>query len=84
VIAPHGAGLVNVLWSRPGVQVLELTPSEENGPGLFHSITTCTGGTYWWLPGTARGPGGSPTIHQDFELDPQLLTEALAHCGADR
>ena len=84
VIAPHGAGLVNVLWSQPGVQVLELSPSVNDSPGLFHSITSCAGGIYWWLPGASRGPENAPTIHQDFEIDLSRFAEALLHTGADQ
>ncbi len=82
VIAPHGAGLVNVLYSRPGVQVIELTPSESIGPHLFHSVTTCAGGTYWWLPGRPEGPSSSPVVHQHFVVDPRRFAEALDHTGA--
>lgn len=82
VIAPHGAGLVNVLYSRPGVQVIELTPSKSVGPHLFHSVTTCAGGTYWWLPGSAQGPSSCPDVHQHFEVDPRRFVEALAHTQA--
>jgi hypothetical protein len=84
VVAPHGAGLVNVLYSRPGVQVIELSPSEQDGPHLFHSTTACAGGTYWWLPGQPMEPGHGPTVHQHFEIDPRRFAEALAHTGADR
>jgi capsular polysaccharide biosynthesis protein len=84
VIGPHGAGLVNVLYSRPGVQIIELSPCSSAGPGLFHSASTCVGGTYWWLPGQPQGPATSPPVHQDFVLDPQHLAEALAHTGADQ
>jgi capsular polysaccharide biosynthesis protein len=84
VIAPHGAGLVNTLYSQPGVQVIEIVPSPQVGPHLFHSTTTAAGGTYWWLP-AQPGPSAETTgasIHQDFHVDPVLLQEALRNTGA--
>jgi capsular polysaccharide biosynthesis protein len=84
VIAPHGAGLANVLYCGSGVQVIEITPCHTIGPHLFHSITTCVGGTYWWLPGEPSPPHGKVDVHVDFNVDPKLFQEALRHTGADQ
>jgi capsular polysaccharide biosynthesis protein len=81
VIGAHGAGLVNVLYCRPSVQVIEITPSSQIGPHLFHSITACVGGTYWWLPGVPTRSSHAADIHQDFNVDPKQFSEALQHTG---
>ena len=50
VVAPHGAGLANILFCQPGAKVLELSPDAEFRPffaymanklGLTHGILPC-------------------------------------------
>jgi capsular polysaccharide biosynthesis protein len=82
VIAPHGAGLANVLYCKPGVRVMEITPSPTIEPHLFHSITACVDGNYWWLPGRPSDPHGGGDVHADFSVDVTLFAEALRHTGA--
>ncbi len=84
VIAAHGAGLVNVLYCKPGVRVMEITPSPSIPPHLFHSITACVGGDYWWLPGKPIHPPSNHDVHADFSMDARLFAEALQHTGADQ
>ena len=82
VIAPHGAGLANVLYCKPGVRVMEITPSPKIEPHLFHSITACVDGNYWWLPGKPSQPQSDGDVHADFNIDATLFAEALCHTGA--
>jgi hypothetical protein len=50
VVAPHGAGLANLLYCRPGTRVLEISPDAEFRPffwimseklGLSHGVLPC-------------------------------------------
>jgi hypothetical protein len=84
VIAPHGAGLANVLYCKPGVRVMEITPSPKIEPHLFHSITACVGGDYWWLPGKPSPSQSNVDVHADFNMDVTIFAEALSHTGADQ
>jgi len=84
VIAPHGAGLANVLYCKPGVRVMEITPSPKIEPHLFHSITACVGGDYWWLPGKPSPSQRNVDVHADFNMDVTIFAEALSHTGADQ
>lgn len=64
VVGPHGAGFVNLVFSRPGTRVLEIAPDKMGGAGHHQRYNGC----YWWLcqalqlehhlfqtPGTGRG-----------------------------
>ena len=52
IIGPHGAGLVNVFFCQPGVQIIELMPSKEVLPHLYYVITCQVGGHYFYTAGT--------------------------------
>ena len=65
-----------------GVRVMEITPSPKIEPHLFHSITACVDGNYWWLPGKPSQPQSDGDVHADFNIDATLFAEALCHTGA--
>ena len=48
ICAPHGAGLTNLLWCRPGCKVLELFPSTFLN-GVYEGLAECVGANYRFL-----------------------------------
>jgi capsular polysaccharide biosynthesis protein len=48
ICAPHGAGLTNLLWCRPGCKVLELCASTFLN-GVYEGLAECVGANYRYL-----------------------------------
>jgi hypothetical protein len=77
VVAPHGAGLVNLIYARPGVKVLELFP-----PGgvnvCYWSLCEALGHQYAYAVGFPGAAGGGP---DDFEVPIAKLLAGLKLLG---
>jgi capsular polysaccharide biosynthesis protein len=43
IVAPHGAGLANLLFAQPGTQVIEIFPEQRNNPLLFPRLSRALG-----------------------------------------
>jgi capsular polysaccharide biosynthesis protein len=76
ILAPHGAGLTNIIYSeRP--RVLELLPADTWMLGFFVSLTNVMGGQH--VPLVSRLPQGTPTVKPtdnylgDFVVDLDAL-----------
>jgi Glycosyltransferase 61 len=74
VVAPHGAGLTNLLFARPGARVVEIFP--EN----------FAKSTYWWLArrmGLGYTPvfGGPGDYHLRFVVDIERVLRAIGTDG---
>jgi hypothetical protein len=68
VVAPHGAGLANLLFCQAGTRVLEISPDSEFRP-FFWMIAEKLGLVYGVLP-CATSPGG---FNGDMTVDPARL-----------
>ena len=68
VVAPHGAGLANLLFCQAGTRVLEISPNCEFRP-YFWMIAEKLGLVYGVLP-CATSPGG---FNGDMEVEPARL-----------
>ncbi len=44
VVAPHGAGLTNLLFAPPQTRVLEIRPVRKSGGGCYEQLVQATGG----------------------------------------
>lgn len=82
VIAPHGAGLVNLAFCKPGTRVLELfSPDYVNV--TFQSLATAAALNSFYLIGDGPQPTdfgdyyGSWRIESDIRCDPKVFTQAL-------
>ena len=78
VVGPHGAGLVNALFCRPGTRLLELTPSDHCFP-FYYTLAEAAGLKFAYLPGRSVGtrePGCSLSPF-DFIVDPDAFGMAL-------
>ena len=63
-IAPHGAGLVNIMWQQPCAAVVELFTPEYILPGYFGNLAAQSGHLYFpWCAGDAHTGGqGVPCV----------------------
>ena len=79
VVAPHGAGLTNLVFCAPGARVLELFhPGYVNV--CYWSLANLGGVGYHWLAGegAAAPPGRCPALTgADIRLSPAALGRAL-------
>jgi hypothetical protein len=80
IVAPHGAGLTNITWSRPGVRVLEMFAGSYVHLGLWTIAQAIGGMHYRYLVGTGTLPEGKePTgIVDDIDIPADRVGAALA------
>lgn len=69
IVAAHGSGLSNLIFSRPGCKVIEIDQHDERR-GCFRPITHSIGGTF--IPFYAR-PMGDPQTEDMEVCVPELL-----------
>lgn len=79
VVGPHGAGLANLVFCRPGTRVVEIVPTD-NAHAFYFSLARAAGLDYAYLVGRsmANRPhdafGPSP---YDFDVDVEALAVAV-------
>jgi capsular polysaccharide biosynthesis protein len=83
IVAPHGGGLSNLVFCRPGTKVIEIF-SPELVAGYFWKISAQLGLDYYYLLGKGS-PSSSDAdyaqswnAHTDIEVDLERLKETLA------
>lgn len=85
IVAPHGAALTNITWSRPGVRVLEMFAGSYVHLGLWTIAEAIGGIHYRYLVGAGSLPEGKePTgIVDDIDIPADVveatLDDLLAH-----
>ena len=67
IIAPHGAGLANLVFSPPGQQVIEIFPKSYGTPSAF-ILATAIGGQYATFVADTTIPGARPQL-DDMMID---------------
>lgn len=86
VIAPHGAGLTNVIYCRPGTKVVDIYPTNYMYPCFWH-LSNYAGLDYHYLIGqgkrltAAEGIGHVGYVHDDIAVDIPALTAMLRLLG---
>ena len=86
LLAPHGAGLANMVFCPRGADIVELANMSAPSPN-FYALASGLEHRYWLL--RAEGLGRDRDLHQDLRMDigelrallPQLLTAAPASAG---
>lgn len=79
VVAPHGAGLTNILFSRPGTLVLELFPEGGVHSSTFRRMASHLNQPYALYIGEARpsrAAAKNPS-NADFSVDPARLANFI-------
>ena len=80
IVAPHGAGLVNVAFSRPGVRVLEMFAPRYVHRGCWTVVDAIPDSRYRYLVGKGRAPrpgGAMSGNYDDIAVDPGQVETML-------
>jgi hypothetical protein len=78
IVAPHGAGLTNIVFAPPGAALLELH-SSAYVQWSFRHLAGLVGLSYGCLIGTPVEPRESWMHHQKWRIDASALRSALAN-----
>ena len=76
LMAPHGAGLTNMMFCAPGTQIIEIAEPRYPNPN-FYAIAAAMGLDYWKVDGAFAG---SPDVHRldrDLSVDPANVEAVL-------
>ncbi len=77
VVAPHGAGLTNLVFCNPGTKVIEIF-SPSYLPNCYWILSNVCGLDHYYLIGTLlANPDNRLPIHQDIHLDLALLEKLI-------
>jgi capsular polysaccharide biosynthesis protein len=79
LVAPHGAGLTNILFCEPGTHVVELADLSFPNPN-FYAVGAAMGHHYWLL--SARADSNAHPIHRNLWMDPNEVEKILADLEA--
>jgi hypothetical protein len=74
LLAPHGAGLTNMVFCPPGAHVVELADLSFPNPN-FYALAAALGHPYWLLPATPVGSGHP--LERDLRVDPDAVARVL-------
>jgi capsular polysaccharide biosynthesis protein len=80
VVGPHGAGLANLAFCRPGARVVEIIPTDNAHP-FYYSLSVSAGLEYGYLRAQSavdRPPGTFGPSPYDFRVDLEELEAAIA------
>jgi capsular polysaccharide biosynthesis protein len=80
VVGPHGAGLANLAFCRPGTRVVEILPTDNAHP-FYYSLAVSAGLDYGYLLAQSvvdRPPGAFGPSPYDFHVDLEELRVAIA------
>jgi hypothetical protein len=79
LVAPHGAGMANMIFCAPGTQVVEIANLDYPSPN-FYALAAALDHEYWFVPATSVGtehPGLRDIVVQTEALE-QVLPTLLA------
>jgi len=74
LLAPHGAGLTNMLFCSAGTQIVELADLSFPNPN-FYALAAALGHDYWLVSAAAHGD--CHPLDQDLSVSPADLTAVL-------
>lgn len=86
IVAPHGASLTNLMFCRPGTQVVDIYPTRYMYPCFWHLSSYC-GLRYYYLIGAGNrlsegeGIGKVGHVHDDITIDLGALSDMLRLLG---
>ena len=74
VVAPHGAGLTNMMFCPQGTHVVEIADLSFPNPN-FYALASAMGLDYWIL--NAEGLGDVHPLEKDLRIDPATVLETI-------
>lgn len=74
LLAPHGAGLTNMMFCPAGSQVVEIADLSYPNPN-FYALASAMGLGYWLIRGAGIGSGHP--LDQDLVVDPASVAAVL-------
>jgi len=74
LVAPHGAGLTNMIFCPEATQVVEIADMEFPNPN-FYAVASAMGHHYWLVE--AKAHGAVRPLDRDLWVDPQALVSVL-------
>jgi len=77
IIAPHGAGLANIVFCQPGAALCELH-MDAYVHQAYRSLAALRGLRYFCLVGTVETPARPDLFRNSWHLDPKTLDTVLA------
>jgi capsular polysaccharide biosynthesis protein len=80
LLAPHGAGLTNMLFCPSAAEVLEIADPGYPNPN-FYAMAAALGHGYWLIEG--RGVGEGHALQRDLEVAPEAVRAALDRLEAE-
>ena len=83
LVAPHGAGLTNMVFCAPGTQVVEIADLAFPNPN-FYALASALGHDYWLIRGEGVGEGHPLDVDMvgDAEQLGRVLPRVLERSGA--
>ena len=81
VIAPHGAGLTNLVFCNPGTRVLEMFPPDYINV-CYWALSNQMSLEYFYAVGTQSETGSSGSVNKgDFYIDISVIENGLRQIG---
>lgn len=81
LLAPHGAGLTNMIFCPEGADIFEIADPAYPNPN-FYALATAMGHRYWLLH--ADGVGAGHALTRDLRIDRAAVLDALDPAGCGR
>jgi capsular polysaccharide biosynthesis protein len=75
VMAPHGAGLTNMMFCAPGTHVIEIADLGFPNPN-FYALAAAMEHNYWIVP--AEGVGDGHPLERDMRVSPSAIGSVLS------
>ena len=79
VVAPHGAGLTNMMFCPVGTHVVEIADLSFPNPN-FYALASAMGHHYWILE--AEGLGDVHPLEKDLRIAPSIVSETIDRIAA--
>jgi hypothetical protein len=80
LMAPHGAGLTNMMFCHPGAQVIEIADISYPNPN-FYALACAMGLSYWLVRGEFTGGEELHRLDRDLAVDPRSVRRVLRQIG---